>query len=434
MSARPSRNFGGRIRAAVEAIGIAKSFDGKVGGTVPATNKVNEVNSDTTLPTQAFNVNSSTQSDIRFSVPQTIGKVIDALVRFDVKLTGTADSVNLVPASYVIQRQETFLGNNSLEVVESDAAHMETFNWLSVDELLTVQGASNVLGRNNYPCSAGGSTSTIWLPLWASCFTQAQPYIRAFTPKWNFRFTFASDIVAHAYDLSGNELPRNSVSVSLQDCKMYFVEAALSAAQEAELMNSHGSGIDYRTIVRTPFIYNANFQKSQQVNQQLTSFNSDTAGIAFWLRDSNPAPADVLRRYTVQQHTVRTAGNVDLLHQLLPADLFSVFVNSYQVPGGVDYFASFDNTGSSSTDGLYSTDISGVNYPIAYVESFCSNLNKALTDGAFTGGLKLSADQRLVFTVADTPNPAASQSLQAVAYEYAVLKVNNYEGRLERHA
>jgi len=311
---------------------------------------------------------------------------------------------------------------------------METFNWLSVDELLTVQGASNVLGRNNYPCSAGGSTSTIWLPLWASCFTQAQPYIRAFTPKWNFRFTFASDIVAHAYDVSGNELPRSSVSVSLQDCKMYFVEAALSAAQEAELMNSHGSGIDYRTIVRTPFIYNANFQKSQQVNQQLTSFNSDTAGIAFWLRDSNPKPAEVLKRYTVQQHTVRTAGNVDLLHQLLPADLFSVFVNSYQVPGGVDYFASFDNTGTTSTDGLYSTDISGVNYPIAYVESFCSNLNKALTDGAFTGGLKLSADQRLVFTVADAPNPAASQSLQAIAYEYAVLKVNNYEGRLERHA
>ena len=163
MSARPSRNFGGRIRAAVEAIGIAKSFDGKVGGTVPATNKVNEVNSDTTLPTQAFNVNSSTQSDIRFSVPQTIGKVIDALVRFDVKLTGTADSVNLVPASYVIQRQETFLGNNSLEVVESDAAHMETFNWLSVDEpllsgrlyihnLATPLGVLLHTGAALYPC------------------------------------------------------------------------------------------------------------------------------------------------------------------------------------------------------------------------------------------------------------------------------------------
>lgn len=140
---------------------------------------------------------------VEFELPQTLGVVSRAIVRFSVSASASAVAV---PTPYWVSRVETALGNDILETAYATDIYNEVVGFQSPQEIDNLNEVLNL----TYPASSNGTiasgASTYYLPLDACVLKSMRPFIKGFNSKFRIRLYFPSTI-----QISGG-------TITLQDC------------------------------------------------------------------------------------------------------------------------------------------------------------------------------------------------------------------------
>jgi len=375
------------------------------GDAQPQIQRVLEVLPVTTTPTNAFN---GSQSSIEFVLPPDMGKLVDAVIQFEMNVTGDAP-VALVPTFNWVQRIETYLGGEVIESVEASELLEQSYFWLSDQERKAIAKTVNI-----DPTTGGFATATpvgnskrFYLPLWANTFITAQPWVRGFGDKnLRFKLWFQPSI----------RVDNGSTGVSISTCKLYATEAILSASEESRLESAHHTGICYRTIIRNKFIYPAStLSYNTQQQAQMTSLNNPSAGVQVYIQPNSNDNALVFAKYAADQIQLRDSNNADLT-VLQAGDLVVAYQNEWQVPRSPV----------------------GCAQPNMYIFSFCANLQSVVESGDRLGAYQLTGNERVVVYPSSTatvttaggqvsPPEGGLTNVQicVVSFEYAKLEVSN---------
>ena len=203
-------------------------------------------------PSQPSSLWAGTSVPVEFELPDTIGKLMDAvlMIEFASGATAIAQGV-LPPTTHWVESVESFLGSQMIERVTSDHLLNETILFLGDQELNSVAPLVNITtaGGYNQTAYAVSTNYRLYLPLWANSIITAQPYCKGFSSKFKFRINFAPNL----YNSSGVANATTNIPTVVK-LKLMVQEASLSANEEAQLDALHRSKIEYRTVRRNKHV------------------------------------------------------------------------------------------------------------------------------------------------------------------------------------
>ena len=375
-----------------------------VGAWVP---KITLLDPSSSQPSTLWN---GTSVPVEFEIPNTVGKLIDAVLMIEIRTTSTAPTAGEIgPTTHWVESVESFLGSQMIERVVSDDLLNEAVLFLSDQELNTVAPLVNITtaGANTTTAFAASTTYRFYLPLWANAIATAQPYCKGFQSKFKYRVNFAPQFfTAGGASLAANTTP------TISQVKLIVQEAALSPNEEAQLEALHRSKIEYRTIRRNKHVSTTKdftAQSASEITELMPEFaNTDSAGLLVYAR-----PGGAYNQYAnVARFEMYEIGLMDSKNtQLVP-----------RVPG--QYLEGFVNPWSVAT----STGISQANTNI-YLFPFCSSLQRVLETGDVLGGYVLTGNEKLTYinrAAVGTLNLAQKANVQihVESFEYCRIVVN----------
>ena len=379
------------------------------GDSVPSIQRVLEVLPITTTPTNAFN---GSQTSVEFVLPPDMGKLVDAVIQFEMNITGES-AVALTPTFNWVQRIETYLGGEVIESVEAAELLEQSFFWLSDQERNAIAATVNINPTTGSYATATpvGNSKRFYLPLWANTLITAQPFVKGFGQQnLRFKLWFQPSI----------RVDNATTNVSIATCKLYATEAVLSAAEEARLESAHETGICYRTVIRNKFIYPAaSLSYNTQQQAQMTSLNNPSAGVEVYIAPNTNDNGYVFAKYAADLIQLRDSNNADLT-VLQAGELIVAYQNEWMVPRSPV----------------------GCAQPNMYIFSFSQNLQGVVESGERLGAYGLTGNERVVVYPSSTatittaggqvPPPAGGLTnvqIVVVSFEYAKLEVANRIGK-----
>jgi hypothetical protein len=390
------------------------SHDGQANKSQPASvNKVYAIQPKNGTTNTPFN---GSQYQIEFEFPNYLGKVIDAVLQFDMTFTTTSvTSANLVllPTTFWFDRCEVLYGNNVIESLDADQLHIETVVFDTDQEFRNLEIPVNIGSDGGFKTlTIGGATAadktltqTFYLPLWASWFNTLQPFVKGFRDLFRLRFYTTKDIVNAALTTA------TSITNTMPKVQMWATEAQMSDMATRRLEVHHKKGIVYKSILRNKWQKIDNLDPTADYNQVVQTFTSDSAAVAIYARPNSTLPEDQLTRTPFLYAALLDSTGSELT-QRLPDGLIKYFVVPETVP-----FTSLI------------TDQAKDSY---YIFPLCSNLLSVLEDGQVRGGLKFSGNERILVKVAGAV-AVNNQIVTALSWDYCVVNVSQGSASVERH-
>lgn len=393
---------------------VMDSHDGQANKSQPASvNKVYAIQPKNGTTSTPFN---GSQYQIEFEFPNYLGKVIDAVLQFDMTFTTTsvtAEDLVLLPTTFWFDRCEVLYGNNVIESLDADQLHIETvvfdtdqeFRNLEIPVNIGSDGGFKTLTIGGATAAAKTLTQTFYLPLWASWFNTLQPFVKGFRDLFRLRFYTTKDIVNAALTTA------TSITNTMPKVQMWATEAQMSDMATRRLEVHHKKGIVYKSILRNKWQKIDNLDPTADYNQVVQTFTSDSAAVAIYARPNSTLPEDQLTRTPFLYAALLDSTGSELT-QRLPDGLIKYFVVPETVP-----FTSLI------------TDQAKDSY---YIFPLCSNLLSVLEDGQVRGGLKFSGNERILVKVAGAV-PVNNQIVTALSWDYCVVNVSQGSASVERH-
>jgi len=396
MSARPARP--------ALAQPIRDSHDGLSASAPPCVKKVTQVLPKTSFPKNPFN---GQTFQVEFELPNTLGKVVDTVIQFDMTFSTTdtaGGSFAINPTTLWCDRVLSVLGSSELETVDSDVAHLGTLAFISNQEYEQVAkavGAStdgNLMSFN--VTAAAPVTRTFYLPLWANALESIQPYCKGFRENWRYRLWLTPRI--------GTYSGTTSVTVACNNMTSWVTEANLSDEADTNLRYAHKAGIVYRAVVQNKWsVQESSISAAGEYRKPMTSLYGDSAGLMAYVRPNSVDPADQLTKAPMQYVALLDPAGREIT-QRLPQELTRNFVQPDTLP-----LNKYINTATN---------------PFTIIP-LCSNLQEVLELGNLLGGLRMTGAEQIVFL----PTVALSNVVVTVIqFGYASLTVSRGHGTFER--
>lgn len=395
---------------------VKDSHDGLAGqNQPPSVNKAYAIQPKNGTTSTPFN---GSQYQIEFEIPNYLGKVIEAVLQFDLTVTTTdttAHLLQLLPTTLWFDRCEVIYANNVIESLDADQLHIETVVFDTDQEFRNLQIPCNIGSDGGFApgLPLGGATGasrtsnvTFYLPLWASWFNTLQPFVKGFRDLFRLRFYTTKDIVV----AGGTTVTDNAIT--MPKIQMWVTEAQLSDSATRQLEHAHKKGIVYKSVLRNKWTKIDTLTASSEYNQVVQTFTSDSSAVAIYARPNSIVPDDQLTRTTLSYAGLLDSTGSELT-QRLPDGLIKFFIVPETVP-----FTSLI------------TDQAKDSY---YVFPLCSNLLEVLEDGKVRGGLKFSGNERIVCILPPGTADATNQIVTALSWDYCVVNVRNGACVVERH-
>lgn len=453
MSRRTS-NYGSGMRASGPAAvassypviqQVAAAHDGKGDDkTPPYIPKENLVLCQTSVPSSAFGGAGTAQYQIEFVVPKHLGKVVDAQFNFQLKFTGAGDcSGSVMPTTFFCDAIETLYNGQVVERVEREELHQETVQYLTDQELNQVADRLNIDattgGLNEWGFNAS-ATKSFWLPMWATVFGSAQPYVRGFSGEWRFRLFLTPNIWSTA-----TGAPPPGVSVAVENIYLYCTEAQLQPGVESALNNAHASGCIYRSVIRNKWTKGeTSLAAGQEYQQTLTAFNTDSAALNLYVKPNASFPRQYIQKLEIANKDditsyvqLRDAANGELTIQLPPNEVVVKTNLFVPMPSVYKNITMLSNTGAGALVPVAeSANPAKGSIQKFYLFPFCPSIQKVLDEGHVGGGYLLTGQERIVIKPQTTLNNALTSTgstgvpsggsatgvqVCVVSYEYAKL-------------
>jgi hypothetical protein len=344
-----------------------------------------------------------TSVGVDFEIPDTVGKLTDAVAMIELRTTATAPTAGEIsPTTHWVENVESYLGSQMIERVPADDLLNEAVLFLSDQELNTIAPLVNITnsGTNTSFAFAASTTYRFYLPLWATAINTAQPYCKGFKNKFKYRINFAPQF----WTAAGANLTANTTPTIVQ-VKLIIQEAGLTPNDEAKLEAAHRSKIEYRTIRRNKHVSNIKDFTAQPAGEQtelLSQFaNTDSAGLIVYARPGGATNQYAnVGRYEMFEIGLLDGKNTQLVPRV-PAQYLEGFVNPWSVS---------TSTGISQTP----TNL--------YIFPFCSSLQRVLETGEMLGGLELTGSERLTYI-----NRAAVGTLNVAQKANVLIHVESFE-------
>ena len=356
-------------------------------------------------PSQPSSLWNGNSVPIEFEIPDTVGKLMDAVLMIEVQtnsVTAPATGV-LPPTTHWVDSVESFLGSQMIERVVADDLLNEAVLFLSDQELNSIAPLINLTTSGGYS-QATYSTSTnyrFYLPLWANSIITTQPYCKGFSSKFKFRINFAPSL----YNSSGVANTGTNVPTIVQ-LKLLVQEAGLSANEEAQLEALHRSKIEYRTVRRNKHVSQTkdfSVKPASEVTEVMTEFaNTDSAALLVYAR-----PSGAYSQYpNTSRRSMYEIGLLDGKNTQLVPRAPGKYNEGFIVPWSVSSSQAISESGA-----------------FLYLFPFCSNLQRVLESGDVLGGLQLTGNEKLVY-INDATTGATTTAIHVESFEYMRIVVN----------
>ena len=356
-------------------------------------------------PSQPTSLWNGTSIPIEFEIPDTVGKLMDAVLMIEVRTGATAPtSGQLPPTTHWVDSVESFLGSQMIERVVADDLLNESVLFLSDQELNTIAPLINITTGGAYRTDTFAAANTnyrFYLPLWANSIITAQPYCKGFQSKWKFRVNFAPNF----YQSNGSTVSANAPTVV--QLKLIIQEAALSANEEAQLDALHRGKIEYRSIRRNKHVspnkdFSAGTRPASEITEVITEFaNTDSAALMVYARPSGG--------YAQYPNSSRQGfyeiGLLDGKNTQLVPRVPGNFLEGFVMPWSVSTSTGISQSGTQ-----------------LYLFPFCSNLARVLETGDVMGGLQLTGNEKIVYI--NEASGSSSAQIHVVSWEYMRVVVN----------
>ena len=360
-------------------------------------------------PSQPSTLWNGTSVPIEFEIPNTVGKLTDAVLMIEVKTGATVPAAgSMPPTTHWVDSIECFLGSQMIERVAADDLLHETALFLSDMELNAIAPLINITTAGAYrsdTLQVASTNSRFYLPLWANSIVTAQPYCKGFSSKWKFRVNFAPNFYTSAGAVFSTNAP------TIVQLKLIIQEAALSPNEE-QLDALHRSKIEYRSIRRNKHVsstkdWSSASRPASEQTEVITEFaNTDSAALLVYAR-----PTGGYAQYpNVSRQPLYEVGLLDGKNtQLVP-----------RVPG--KYLEGFVLPWSVSTSQAITEPTANANTGAIYLFPFCSNLGRVLETGDVMGGLQLTGNEKLVYI--NEASGSATTQIHVESFEYLRVIVN----------
>lgn len=350
---------------------------------------------------------------VDFEIPNTIGKLTDAVVMIDVRTGATAPTAGqMPPTTHWVESIESIIGSQTMEKVLADDLLHESLLFLSDQELNTVAPLVNILPTGGFRTDTFAAVTTTYrhyLPLWSNSIITAQPYCKGFNSKFKFRLNFAPIL----YNSAGSAVANVPTIVQV---KLLLTEASLNPNEEAQLEALHRAKIEYRTIRRNKHVTGAsvNFtsRPASEQTEVMTEFaNADSAALLVYAR-----PTGALAQYPgTSRQVMYEIGLVDSGNTPLVPRVPGAFLEGFVMPWSV----------------CTSSGISQSNTNL-YLFPFCSNLGRVLETGDVMGGLQLTGGEKVSYI--NEAGGSATAQINVVSYEYIRIVVKGGHSALVNRA
>ena len=353
-------------------------------------------------PSQPSSLWGGASVPVEFEIPQTTGKLMDAVLMMDVTTPGTALTAGTIPpTTHWVDSIESFLGSQMIERVVADDLLNETLLFLSDMELNSIAPVVNITTGGAYRSDtlpAASTTYRFFLPLWANAIVTAQPWCKGFTQKFKFRVNFAPNL----YNSSGT----STTAPTITQVKLLVTEAQLKPEDERELERLHmRQTIEYRTVRRNKHVSTTKDftnQPASEITEVLTEFaHTDSAGLLIYCRPSGG--------YAQYPNTARKAlyelGLLDGRNTQLVPRVSGKFNEAFVLPNQL------------ATSQAISESAAYI-----YLFPFCANLGRVLETGDPLGGLQLEGNEKLTY-INSAASSATATIIHVESFEYCRIVV-----------
>ena len=352
-------------------------------------------------------------TNVEFSLPKTIGKVIDMVLQVDITVA-TAD-VALPPTPYWFESIITSLGGSqAIETVWKDECFQETLAFLDIQDFQTIApmvniGADGSWNKDETKASekVAVGTKRFFLPLWANCLMTAQPYLKGFNSDWRLKFLLSTT----APILGG------SGTVTVNALRILITEAQLPPSIEAKLARQHMGQVTYNTINRLRHT-DAKMPSASGVAEYVTTtLCNESAGILTYIRanDNSANYSKLGQRCPVSNINLRDAQGNPYYSTDLDGNFNLYFLSPWSVKGEP----------LAGNQGKYN-----------YLLPFSSHVGAVLQDGRDLGAYACSGREKVCLTFSSgditalTANCGTNPLFVAVSYDYMRIKVKNGNARV----
>ena len=405
-----------RAQAASAAVAVASQImpaqDGASDSSVPAfVSKQNMLIPQSSV-TGAFH---GVEQQIDIVIDRTIGKIIDLNLQFNLTVTDPTGEApyTLATTPYFVTRVDYMIAGQVIETQYNDTLFAEVVTFQSDQELATTAPLLNVAtgsmatgyGFQIQRTSTSNSKDfTFWLPL-SGFLPSAQVYAKGFSSEIRVRLYLAPTILSVGTAIN-NYTTDSRVTVNLNNLYLWAEEAGISREADAQLMQAHQAGINYRSVIRNVWSKTQNVLTANAVQTDtMNSFSADSAALLLYLKSNSVDVAWQTTRFPLVSMYLLDGQGAQLT-QVLPAQL----VESIVSPGVTPLASSFINSEVFTT----------------YLFPFCSSLDR-VRFGKVLGAYPLSGTERVVITpTAETSAAVADQGSlleTVVSWDYAIMYV-----------
>ena len=403
-----------RAQAASAAVAVASQImpaqDGASDSSVPAfVSKQNMLIPQSSV-TGAFH---GVEQQIDIVIDRSIGKIIDLNLQFNLTVNdSTGDSgYTLATTPYFVTRVDYMIAGQVIETQYNDTLFAEVVTFQSDQELATTApllnvatGSAAAYGFQIQRTSTSNSKDfTFWLPL-SGFLPSAQVYAKGFSSEIRVRLYLAPTILS--VGTVNGYTTDSRVTVNLNNLYLWAEEAGISREADAQLMQAHQAGINYRSVIRNVWSKTQNVLTANAVQTDtMNSFSADSAALLLYLKSNSQNVAWQTTRFPLVSMYLLDGQGAQLT-QVLPAQL----VESIVSPGVTPLASSFINSEVFTT----------------YLFPFCSSLDR-VRFGKVLGAYPLSGTERVVITPTTATHDAcvAQDSLleTVVSWDYAIMYV-----------